>query len=596
MSTLLSTRWLSNIQSSLTLWLVFASFALSVCARAQSTAELCPRPAAASVTTAAPELRSSSGSLEVTLNFKSDVDSFGITRYCYVTDTGLLSPTLRVLPGDTLTIHLRNALSSAVPGSALMHMSMHPQDTASDDCSGNGMTAASTNLHFHGLNLAPTCHQDEVIHTLVQPGQTFDYQLQIPLNEPPGLYWYHPHAHGLSDMQVSGGATGAIIVDGIQDLVPALAGMTDRTFLLRDQPIPEANLNASDVDQPSWDISLNFTPILYPAYQAAVIQSSEGGQEFWRLVNSAADTIFNLQVLSNGEPQPVQVYAIDGVPVTGGPIPESTLFLPPGSRVEFVLATPTAGSSFQLITTRWDAGPAGDSAPPRTIANIVPLASSSTQARLAQKEWSRLPAAKTSARPAPRFSGLASAAPTQSRTLFFSEEGSDDGIANGAFFITVDGQDPEVFSMGQPPNIITHAGTVEDWTIQNRSTEDHIFHMHQIHFQVLECERRLRLRSRDPRHHARRPLQWNRPIPQHQGAHGLPRSWLGRKLCLSLSHSRSRRPRHDGSHPGPAPSDCDQHGAVSRPCECSTEHLDLRGCRRHSVASGRCKRNRVCHI
>ena len=29
-----------------------------------------------------------------------------------------------------------------------------------------------------------------------------------------------------------------------------------------------------------------------------------------------------------------------------------------------------------------------------------------------------------------------------------------------------------------------HQGTVEDWTVQNRAFEDHIFHIHQLHFRV----------------------------------------------------------------------------------------------------------------
>jgi Multicopper oxidase/Bacterial Ig-like domain (group 3) len=40
--------------------------------------------------------------------------------------------------------------------------------------------------------------------------------------------------------------------------------------------------------------------------------------------------------------------------------------------------------------------------------------------------------------------------------------------------------------MGQPPNIIAHQGTVEDWVIENRALQDHVFHIHQIHFKVLE--------------------------------------------------------------------------------------------------------------
>lgn len=44
--------------------------------------------------------------------------------------------------------------------------------------------------------------------------------------------------------------------------------------------------------------------------------------------------------------------------------------------------------------------------------------------------------------------------------------------------------------MGEPPSIVVHSGTVEDWVIENRALEDHIFHIHQIHFQVLEANGR----------------------------------------------------------------------------------------------------------
>jgi Multicopper oxidase len=53
------------------------------------------------------------------------------------------------------------------------------------------------------------------------------------------------------------------------------------------------------------------------------------------------------------------------------------------------------------------------------------------------------------------------------------------------FFITVDGATPELFNPNNPPAIVTTQGSVEDWTIQNRSGEVHEFHIHQIHFLLL---------------------------------------------------------------------------------------------------------------
>ena len=54
------------------------------------------------------------------------------------------------------------------------------------------------------------------------------------------------------------------------------------------------------------------------------------------------------------------------------------------------------------------------------------------------------------------------------------------------FFITVDGATPVLFAPNNPPAITTTQGAVEEWTIQNRTLENHEFHMHQIHFLLLE--------------------------------------------------------------------------------------------------------------
>ena len=39
---------------------------------------------------------------------------------------------------------------------------------------------------------------------MINSGETFQYDVQFPLDEPPGLYWYHPHIHGISEAAVQG--------------------------------------------------------------------------------------------------------------------------------------------------------------------------------------------------------------------------------------------------------------------------------------------------------------------------------------------------------------------------------------------------------
>jgi FtsP/CotA-like multicopper oxidase with cupredoxin domain len=79
------------------------------------------------------------------------------------------------------------------------------------------------------------------------------------------------------------------------------------------------------------------------------------------------------------------------------------------------------------------------------------------------------------------------------RRLYFSEKLADPNNPTSAieFYLTVDGQEPKMFDMGsETPNIVAQQGTVEDWIIENRSNELHAFHIHQLHFLLLDYKGR----------------------------------------------------------------------------------------------------------
>jgi FtsP/CotA-like multicopper oxidase with cupredoxin domain len=172
----------------------------------------CPRPAAGSVVTPPADLYSAYGALKVSFNYYTTVDAAGRTLFCFVTPEGLQSPTLHLHPGDTLKLTVTNLNPPPPPGSPGEIVS-----NASDVCGDALMTITSLNLHFHGTNTMPTCHSDEVIHTLINSGQTFHYSVTFPVTEPSGLYWYHPHVHHIAEESVQGGASGAIIIEGIEN-------------------------------------------------------------------------------------------------------------------------------------------------------------------------------------------------------------------------------------------------------------------------------------------------------------------------------------------------------------------------------------------
>jgi len=86
-----------------------------------------------------------------------------------------------------------------------------------------------------------------------------------------------------------------------------------------------------------------------------------------------------------------------------------------------------------------------------------------------------------------KFRNFAMQPATTQRKLYFSEEF---GGTNGPiqFYITVDGQKQKVFEPNEQPVITTKVGAIEDWTVENRALETHAFHIHQIHFRVLEID------------------------------------------------------------------------------------------------------------
>ena len=443
----------------------------------------CPRPAAGAVVDRPPDLYSADGVLRVALQYATRQDAQGRTLYCFQTPDGLESPTLHLRPGETLYITLTNTLPQPAgkPGGMGMKLSRACGDTV--------MNGASVNIHFHGMNIAPVCHGDEVLNTVVNPGQVFRYVVQVPDNEPPGLYWYHPHIHGISAAAVLGGASGAIIVEGLRRVQASVAGLPQRVLVIRDQVVAGVVLHG----EPTADLSVNYVPVPFPAYTPAVIPLGFGKRELWRVVNAAADTILDLQLLYDGKAQKLEVVGLDGVPTgshdgtsAGQPVEVSHILLPPAGRAEFIVQGPSRKvGSATLFTQAIDTGPAGDYDPARTLATIVPPAAAPALAAMGDEAGAGL------ARPQ-RFAGLDTATVTATRKLYFSEvptgPGGGDGQVN--FYITVDGATPALFDPANPPAITTRQGAVEDWTIENRSTENHEFHIHQIHFKLLQRDGR----------------------------------------------------------------------------------------------------------
>ena len=68
---------------------------------------------------------------------------------------------------------------------------------------------------------------------LAQPGGSLHYIIPIPLDQEPGLYWYHTHVHGHTNFQVGqAGMSGAIIVTGLEHHLPGLGKMVEAVMIV----------------------------------------------------------------------------------------------------------------------------------------------------------------------------------------------------------------------------------------------------------------------------------------------------------------------------------------------------------------------------
>lgn len=452
----------------------------------------CQRFAPGSVIHQPAALFSQNGVLAVQFSYQTTTDFAGRTLNCFMTPSGLENPTLHVKPGDHLVITVTNNTADL---GFMMNL-----DAPNCGPGGNQMRMNSLNIHYHGTNTSPTCHSDEVIKTVINTGQTFQYNVAFPSDEPPGLYWYHPHVHGIAEAAVLGGASGALVVDGIEDIQPAVSNLRHRILMIRDQPtvqnqeqhlgegsggdpngIPFQDVTINNISTNTLTDTTQNPPVT--TYTPAILHMESGEQQFWRVSNSSSDTIIDLQYRFDGAPQSFRIVAIDGVAVNsqdgtqpGDLISVSNFRLPPASRVEFIVnAPPPSVKLAQLVTTNILTGQNGDDDPNRPLFNVQLVSSPDSDEPASDDRVGTFTALNPNQK---RFGGLGSAPIAVKRVIFFDE------IQPTQFFMAVQGQPEQVFNPNAPPAIVATQGTVEEWTIENHALENHEFHFHQLHFLV----------------------------------------------------------------------------------------------------------------
>jgi FtsP/CotA-like multicopper oxidase with cupredoxin domain len=193
-----------------------------------------------------------------------------------------MAPTLIVNVGDTLRIKLNNKLPANVPNQSKVGYLNHQN---------------STNLHFHGLHVDPREFRPgvfgdyvvDVAEAGVLPGASRQHEVAIPLDHTNGIYWYHPHLHGSSNVQVSSGMFGAIIIRDPADKFAKSPDIRERAIHVHKVNLTSDGKTESFYDSVRTDSS---AWLLNGAFQPTIVMRP-GEVQNWHFINTASFYPFN---------------------------------------------------------------------------------------------------------------------------------------------------------------------------------------------------------------------------------------------------------------------------------------------------------------
>ncbi|WP_341952167.1 multicopper oxidase family protein [Salinibacterium sp. TMP30] len=382
------------------------------------------------------ELQSVDGALAVSLESSpQQVSIAGRNVQALSYNGGVPGPTLRVRPGDTLSVSLRNGLKDP------------------------------SNLHVHGLHVSPEGTSDNVFVT-VEAGDSFDYQYELPADHPPGVYWYHPHHHGFVADQVFSGLYGAIIVED-PDAIPV---ERERVLVISDITFDSAgNIPpATPMDTMS---GREGELVLVNGQLTPGMDARPGERERWRIVNACVSRYLRLRL----DGQQLTLLGIDsGRFESAHEIDE--VVLAPGNRADLVV-TGSAGNA-TLSALPYDRGSAGGmmmgSRNSRSADEIV----------LATFTVAGDTVAPVAAIPMQAVQrDLRSATVTARRELVFA---MGMGMGGGMMSPTINGR---AFDASRIDTTVQF-GSVEEWLLTNTSTLDHPLHLHVWPMQIVEQDGR----------------------------------------------------------------------------------------------------------
>lgn len=369
----------------------------------------------------------------------------GVNTPTFGVNGNILAPTLSVNKGDIVTFNVTNNLTT------------------------------STTMHWHGLHVAAM--NDGGPHQIIEEETTWSPQFEIKNSA--GTFWYHPHGENKTDMQVSKGIAGMILVRDAQEAALELP----RTYGVDDFPLIMQTKSFDILQQIQIATQSDTTVMVNATIDAALDVPSQVVR--FRLLNGASGRTFFIG-FSNG----ISFYQIatDGG-LKQSPYETTRLRLSPGERSEILVdLSALQGETFSLVSF--------GSELPTGIMGAAQVGDGSAEI----PEYADNPLNGLDFNLLQLNVGAASSDPVTSipSSLVSITPWSISEIdVERAIALTPQSTDPEVMVEGpfgidgmqfnmEVVNNICQLNDIERWTITNQTNVAHPFHIHDVQFYITE--------------------------------------------------------------------------------------------------------------
>ena len=342
-------------------------------------------------------------------------------------------PLIEVYEGDTVRIRLENQLSQ------------------------------ETTVHWHGLPVPPD--QDGNPMDPVAPGTSRLYEFTLPIGSA-GTYWYHPHPHEFTAEQVFRGMAGLLIVRSRTDPVPA--AIEEKLLVISDLRLAADGAIPANTPM-DWQNGREGNYVLVNGQRRPMLSIDPGQSQRWRILNATNARYLRLALTGHT----MTLIGTDGG-LLRAPVPGlDEILLAPGERVELIVtANLSAPTTAILQSLPYDRGGMGMMGPSSATIPLLTV-NYTTATRAAIAVTSTLNPIADLGRP------------TQSKRLVFSSGMGTGGMGGGMMSFMIDGKSFDPARI----DLTSRLNEIEQWTIENRSSMDHPFHLHGTQFQVVSRTR-----------------------------------------------------------------------------------------------------------